>query len=440
MSGDIRTVKAKKNILASAVLKGIDSLVYLLLVPVTLGYLNPYEYGIWLTLNSILMWINSFDIGLGNGLRNKLAFAVAQNDRMLGRIYVSTTFIMLSIIMLGIIGVGSIGRLFINWYDILNTTPEQVANLDNIVYVSFAIFCLNFILKLIGNIFLAMQLPAINSLMTASSHLLALIVIYILTIVSSGNLMIVAVVYTISPVVIYSIAYPITFCKVFPWLRPSIKCFSIKYLRSLFDLGINFFLLQLSAILLFSFSNLLISKMFGPQEVTPYNIAYRYFSIMPMLMNLILAPMWSATTDAYAKGEFEWIRNSMQKIRRILLLVAFGLIVMVAISGFVYKIWIDNEVKIPFELSCLMAVYILIIVVSLTYSNFLNGMGKLKIQTINTVSAAILFLPCCYCLGKLMGILGIVCGVSLLNLSGMILNMMQFYKVINNKAIGLWNK
>ena len=145
LQGDKRTVKAKKNILASILLKGIDSLVYLLLVPVTLGYLNSYEYGIWLTLNSILMWINSFDIGLGNGLRNRLAEAVAKNDLSLGRIYVSTTFFMLIFLMSGLIILGSIAEPFVNWYDILSTSPEQIPHLKEIVYVSFLIFCLNFI-------------------------------------------------------------------------------------------------------------------------------------------------------------------------------------------------------------------------------------------------------------------------------------------------------
>ena len=78
--GDQRSIKAKKNIIASFLIRGIDALIYLLLVPITLGYLNPYEYGVWLTLNSILVWFNSFDIGLGNGLRNKLTIALAEND------------------------------------------------------------------------------------------------------------------------------------------------------------------------------------------------------------------------------------------------------------------------------------------------------------------------------------------------------------------------
>ena len=68
--GDARSVKAKRNIVYSFAFKAVDAIVYFLIVPATLGYLDKYSYGIWLTLNSILMWINTFDVGLGNGMRN----------------------------------------------------------------------------------------------------------------------------------------------------------------------------------------------------------------------------------------------------------------------------------------------------------------------------------------------------------------------------------
>lgn len=74
------------------IFKGGTILISLILVPMTLSYLNPYEYGIWLTLSSTLAWIYTFDIGLGNGLRNKLTEALALNDLKLARIYVSTSF------------------------------------------------------------------------------------------------------------------------------------------------------------------------------------------------------------------------------------------------------------------------------------------------------------------------------------------------------------
>lgn len=438
--GEERTIRAKKNIVASVFLKGIDGIVYLLLVPVTLGYLNQYEYGIWLTLNSILMWINSFDIGLGNGMRNRLAEAIAKGDKELGRIYVSTTFFMLIGLMGILIVLGTICEPFIDWYGILSTTPNKVTHLDEVVYVSFAIFCLNFIFKFIGNVYLAMQLPAVNNLMNVSGHLLSLIIIYVLTICTNGSLLWIAIVYSGSPLLVYLLAYPITFFKVFPFLKPSFSAFKSKYLKSLLDIGLRFFLIQLSAILLFAFANILISHMFGPENVTPYNIAYRYFSLVPMAMSLILAPMWSATTDAYTKGDIKWIRHTVRNINKILVWAFIVIIVMVIISEPIYNLWVGSKVNIPFVLSFFMGIYVAIIIYSLAYSNFLNGLGRLRLQTINTIVVAILFLPTCYFLGHVFGIVGIILGMCILNLSGLILNKIQFKKIINNTATGIWNE
>lgn len=110
-----RTNKALFNIASSFVIKGASILLSLLLVPITLDYLNPYEYGIWLTLSSVLMWINYFDIGLGNGLRNKLSEALAVGDDNLARIYVSTSFFILFLIALSIFFIFLLSKDWIDW-------------------------------------------------------------------------------------------------------------------------------------------------------------------------------------------------------------------------------------------------------------------------------------------------------------------------------------
>lgn len=86
-----------------------------------------------------------------------------------------------------------------------------------------------------------------------------------------------------------------------------------------------------------------------------------------------------------------------------------------------------------------MGLYICIIIWSLSYSNFLNGLCKLKIQTLNTVAVALLFIPLCYLLGKEFGVTGIVIAMCMSNISGLLLNIIQFNKVIKNRAKGLWN-
>lgn len=438
--GDSRTVKANINILAAGGFKVLDTLIYLLLVPLTLGYLNPYEYGIWLTLNSILSWIDSFDIGLGNGLRNKLAEALANDDKELARKYVSTTLLMLIVLVVvfSVIGYLTIG--LVNWESLLNIEVGTVSNITQIIQVSFFFFCLNFVLKFIGNVFQALQLPAVMYLMNLAGHTLSLIVIYILTKTTTGSLFLVALVYSATPPLIYALTYPVTFKKLYRYLDPSLRYFDRSCIKELFNLSVLFFVLQIASLVLFSLSNVLISNMFGPAEVTPYNIVQRYFGVIPMLTNIIIAPMWSATTDAYTRGDMQWIKKTHYSLLKLIGAVIVILLLMVLISPVVYKVWIGNKVKIPIILSVLMAVYSFILLWSQSYSYLLNGMGKLRLQTINTICVAIAFYPICRFLGGQLHVPGILLGMCVVNLSGAVLNTIQFNKVMLEKARGIWNK
>lgn len=438
--GTERSTRVKKNIIASFGIKGFDVLVYFLLVPLTLGYLNKYEYGIWLTLNSILMWINSFDIGLGNGLRNKLAEALAAGNKPLCKIYVSTTVLMLCVLMGILMAIGTVLFPFLDWYLILGALPDSVHRLNEIVYISFALFCLNFILKFIGNIYLALQMPAMNNLLVCLGHSLSLLIIFVLSKFTEGSLLYVAVAYSVAPPLIYLIMYPIIFSGKYKYMSPSVRFFRKKHLKSLFSMGILFFVIQLGGLLLFSTANLIISHLFGPENVTPYNIAYRYFSVVAIGMNLIISPLWSAATDAYARSEIGWIKHSMKKIQKLLIIIGVGIALMILLSGYAYKIWLGDEITIPVGMTISMGVYIYIIVWSLSYSNFLNGMGKLRIQAINTIVVGLLFVPIGILLGKYLGLYGVVLSLCAANLSGAVLNTIQLRKIINNKALGIWAK
>lgn len=437
---DKRSSKAFVNILVSGTFKFADTIVYFLLVPLTLGYVNPYEYGIWITLNSILTWVDSFDIGLGNGLRNKLTEALAKEDIQSARKYVSTTFFMLVGIILVVGTIGYVAISNIDWYTLLNVDSSAVGNLREIILVSFSFFALNFVLKFVGNIYQALQLPSAMYIMNFAGHTISLIVIYLLTLYAPGSLFLLAIVYSAAPPLVYAIAYPVTFNKLYKYLAPSINFFDKGCVKELFNLSMMFFAIQIASLVLFSLSSLLISNMFGPAEVTPYNIAQRYFSVIPMLCNIIIAPMWSATTDAYARGDIDWISRTQRKMIRLLFVTFVILLLMVCVSPIMYNLWIGEKVSIHWSITVLMALYNFIIMWSVAYSYFLNGMGKLKLQAINTVAVAICFYPLCRFLGSMYLVPGILMGMCLVNLSGAVLNTIQFKLVVSRKAVGIWNK
>ena len=118
--GNQRTVLLKKNIIGSVILKGISMIISFFIVPITINFVNPTQYGIWLTLSSLMSWFYFFDIGLTHGFRNRFAEAKANDDIKLARIYVSTTyatlFLLCILMWIIVLPVNSI----INWSEILN--------------------------------------------------------------------------------------------------------------------------------------------------------------------------------------------------------------------------------------------------------------------------------------------------------------------------------
>lgn len=110
ISTDGRSKMLKSNILYSAILKVIGLITSLLVVTITLNYLNSELYGVWLTITSILYWFSFFDIGLGNGMRNYLTEAVSKGNYKEAQSYLSTTIIALTMIasIIAIVGLSLI--------------------------------------------------------------------------------------------------------------------------------------------------------------------------------------------------------------------------------------------------------------------------------------------------------------------------------------------
>ena len=210
-NGDTRTVKLKKNIVGSFVIKLWSCCMQLLVVSMSLHCLSQYEYGVWLIIYGTLVWIDMFDMGLGNGLRNRLSEAIAVGDWARAEHLVSTTIVVLSVIIIPIVLFLIIVISQIDLYSLLNVDMNIVSNLYNVIYISLLFVGVTFVLKTIGCIYLSLQLPAINNLVSALGQTIAVLGIWFLIWIEKGCLLYIAIVYTCSPLSSYIVAWPITF-------------------------------------------------------------------------------------------------------------------------------------------------------------------------------------------------------------------------------------
>lgn len=436
-----RSSRLQKNILASFLVKGWSAVIVLLSVPVTLNCLGEYNNGVWLTISSVMLWIDQLDIGLGNGMRNKLAAYLAHGEEKRARTLVSSTFAMLSYIIIPTLILMLAAFMTLDTYGLLNVEPDKVADLNNVLIVTGTLVCTTFVFKLIGNFYMGLQQPAVSNLLIAIGQTLALIGTYAVWLAGSHSLMHIAIVNTAAPLLVYLLAYPYTFWYEYPKLRPSFKLVDFHEAKSVVGIGIQFFIIQASSVVLLMTSNILISQLFSPSMVTPYQITYRYFSILLVFFTVACMPFWNATTDAYERGDTAWIKEATRKVRLMTAGIVVGMLLMILISDTVYAIWIGPAVTIDSRMSIAVAVYILIIIYSMRYSYFINGIGKLRLQLICSATAALLFIPAaCLVVRWTDDIFWFISVMCLINIPGLIVNRIQFYKLINGKANGYWNK
>ena len=440
--GHERSIKTKKNILTSIAIKCISILISFLLIPLALNYLNPVKYGIWLTLTSVIGWFAFFDIGLGNGLRNKLAEALAKEDKELARTYISTSYAVLSIIIGVVYTLFIFAFPFINWSKILNTPTEMNLEINKLIFIVFSFFCLQFIIKLISMILKADQRSAISGGINTLASLLSLIIVFVLTRTTQGSLLWLSVGISVANIIAPLIASLWFFSKDYNHLIPSFKYVKFSSAKDLMGIGFLFFIMQFAALILFSTDSFIIDQLYGPEEVTPYNIAFKYFSLITMGFAIITTPFWTAYTDAYHKHDFTWIKRITRKLTLFWILLVFLVILMIFCSNFFYKIWVGDTIKIPVILSISMGIWVLISTWTSIFGNFLSGVGKIRLSLYHSFAMIVINIPLCIFLAKYLnlGSTGVIIGTCLCVLPQVFLHPIQYKKIINNKAKGIWGK
>jgi O-antigen/teichoic acid export membrane protein len=268
-----------------------------LLVPLLIDYLDVQLYGVWLTILSVTMWINYFDIGIGNGLRNKLTESLVEGNIERAKSLVSTAYVMLTfisisafVIFLLISGLGSWSRIF---------------NVD-----------VNFILSLNNHVAYANQEASFSGLWgIISQSFLLMGVLALLTTSKHGGLFSLAVIYALSTVG-SNVMLTFYLFRKHRNLIPSPKYFSLNHIKPLMALGTQFFVIQIAALTIFATDNMIIIHVLGPSEVTTYNVIYRLFTPILFVHTILITPLWSAFTESYANNNLKWIKSRLKAFLR----------------------------------------------------------------------------------------------------------------------------
>lgn len=389
------------NIVGTFFVKGGGLLVTLMAMPAYMRYFqNQAILGVWFTLLSMISWIFTFDLGIGNGLRNKLAESIAQKRTDDAKEYVTSSYAAIAVFSLVVSLLLWFLLPHINWNVFFNISEDVLPR--QVMLQSLRIVCvgimIQFILRLITSILYALQLSAVvNFLFLLTNLLIYLYARFAPDRGAAQNLITLSLVQILAANIPLAVATVMVFYRHRDFLQLKVSLYRTKKAYETLRVGIVLLWLQVVWMVVSGLQSMLITSFISPEAVVEYQIYFKVFSAIATFSTLALTPIWSAVTKAKAELRYDWI----QKLYRVLLAWALvtGLIGLAAIPFLqtIVNFWLGaNAIVVKKSHALLMTAYSVLFVMHNVNTSIGNGMSKFKVQSIWMGIAAVLMVPVSY--------------------------------------------
>lgn len=427
-----RTRNYLRQIKGAVVYRAVAMAASFLAIPLMIHYLGQEQFGVWSTLLTVMSWIVFFDLGIGNGLRNKVAESLAKNERLEAGRYIASGYTLIGLIAAALWVLVTAGSYFVPWQIVFNTQAIPESTLRDTVQIATFFIVLNFWVGLIAALLGAVQRSSLIALGQLVSNLLVLALVFALTKTTNTSISHLALVYGLS-LVTANVLLSLWFYRSNPELRPR-PYLDKRHVRPLLSVGLQFFTIQLAVLIIFTTDKMLITQLFGPQYVTQYEVVFKLFSVITFAHGLVSVPLWSAYTDAYHRNDFMWIKQMLKKQFLIFGGVVLAVVVMALLAKDLITLWIgDFEVSLPLVIA--MGLFVLISTWNNIFGSILGGIGKIRLGAIYTIFTGVLNVPLSYYLAVILGlgVVGIVLGTVVSISISSVLSPVQVYFFIYSR-------
>lgn len=394
-----------RNSIASVSIKVGSILIALLTTPAYIQYFDNSEIlGAWFTILSVLAWILNCDMGIGNGLRNSLVYAISQNDTKQVKKLISSSYIFLfGVAGLITIFVIALGR-FISWNKVFNISsniiPKEIFNKAVLILIISII--LQLVLRLVTSILYALQKAFIPGLLSLITNVIMLLLVTICNSMDKNNSIIqLAVFYLLAVNLPLIFATATVFSIYLKESRPTCKLFSIDSALLILSTGSKFLWLQLMALLLDNTNSYLISVFVGNTAVVEYQIYYKIFSLPGTIIILLSTVIWSIITKAKAEKNYDWLKKSYYLFMAFCFAITLLEFLIIPMLQVVFNIWLGNgSIHVNYGYAIVFAVSGSIMAYRTFLCTYSNGMYKLRSQVIWLTVGAACNIPLAYILSR----------------------------------------
>ena len=336
--------------LSSAASKGVSLLTMLVSVPLTIKYLGPDRFGLWMTITSLMALVAFTDFGIHNGLLSAIAEANGKGDVKLAQKYVSNGFFMLLGVALVVLAAFACVYRFVPWPRLFNVASELATKESGPALARFVgCTALGMPIGVVQRVQLGYQEGFASNLWQIAGNLLGLGALFLAVQLKAGLPWLVFAVAG-TPVLVTLLNWLHYFCVCQPALLPRFLLVDWRVARRLMNTGFILFLLQILALNWYYTDNLIIAQILGSSAVAGYATVQRLMSIT-MVAQFFILPLWPAYGEAIARSDFSWARKTLVRalVWSAALTVSFSVPVL-AFGKSIVDSWTGGEYDPPYSL------------------------------------------------------------------------------------------
>lgn len=269
-------------------------------VPIYLRFLGNEQYGLWLTLLSVLMPLSLMSIGFPTVSQNLLAEARARDDWQTANSILSTSFIFLCVAAILACLLMAIGLRLGFVQGLLKARSGSAGSVVPALVIALAGFALSQPLQVFRLAFRAFERVDIEqyglAALSVANLLLTALVLW-----AGWGIASVAVVYAFLQVAA-GVVFFAALARKFRRLRFSVRHLSLPLARRMLPPGFHFFLVSVSGVLMWGIDNLVIAGVMGVAFVTAFAIASRLTSLLRGLIAMPFSTSGPTITALSAEG------------------------------------------------------------------------------------------------------------------------------------------
>lgn len=428
-AGARRTNNYRYQVRYSMLARGVAVTASFLSIPLMVNSLGAQQFGIWATLLAIMSWVTFFDFGVGNGLRNKVAECLATSMRQETGLYISAAYVFIGIVSIGLLALIYGANQLFSWQNVFNTNAVSEEILGGAFLLAATLLTLNFWLGIINYLLAAVQKSSVTSIGSAISNLMILGGLLAFDGWFEFSITSLVWIYGFALVTV-NLTLSVWLFSTHPELRPRLW-FRRRHLSPIVGVGWRFAFLQFCFLAVFMSDRVLVAHLCGPGEVTRYDLVFKYMSVITLLHGVIAGPMWSAYTDAFHRGDYAWIRQSVAGQVKIVVMLAGATVFLVLIGRPAIGAWIGQDMELPVLLLPLMGVLVVMTMWHGIFAIFANGTGQIGLQMVTMLLAAALNIPLSILFVRVLdlGVSGVVLGTLGSLLIGSIAMPMRYYRM-----------